>query len=328
MPQQSKPHTQEYIIARFEERGCKLLGKYKNKYTPVAFICKCGKKSTITYNSFRNGSYCMNCGGKKKITTKQVQKMAKSRGCELLSEYINAHSKITIKCKCGEIYETVWSNFREGRECKKCGNKKNSENKLFKISYVSEKFRQGGCKLLSKVYCGNHKPLEYICCCGNKSKICFSGFQNGQRCQKCRQLNMSGPKHPRWEKDRAFAKLKKQIRYRCHGHIKGILNKTQSKKTKKSADILGYKQKDLVNHITNHKNWNKVKDGVWHIDHIFPIKAFLENGVYDIAIINCLKNLQPLSDIDNFKKNSKYNKIKFKKWLMENFQIDIPIGIT
>ena len=46
-----------------------------------------------------------------------------------------------------------------------------------------------------------------------------------------------------------------------------------------------------------------------------PVKAFMENGITDLKIINALDNLQPLPETENLKKNDKYNKNKFKQWL-------------
>jgi hypothetical protein len=53
----------------------------------------------------------------------------------------------------------------------------------------------------------------------------------------------------------------------------------------------------------------------WHTDHIFPIKAFLDYGIVDIKIINCLENLRPLDAKENLCKNAKYDKVLFEQWL-------------
>lgn len=51
-------------------------------------------------------------------------------------------------------------------------------------------------------------------------------------------------------------------------------------------------------------NWNNRKE--WHIDHIKPIKVFLDEGVTDYGIINHISNLQPLWARDNLTKGAKY----------------------
>ena len=50
--------------------------------------------------------------------------------------------------------------------------------------------------------------------------------------------------------------------------------------------------------------WHNRKE--WHIDHIRPIKHFLDSGIDSLEIINNPLNLQPLWAKDNLLKGSKY----------------------
>lgn len=246
--------TQEYVAEQFAIRGCRLIGEYKSKATPVAFVCKCGKESTITYSSFRRGSYCMDCGGKRRHTTKEIAELAQSRGCELLSEYKDAHSKLQIKCKCGVIYETIWSNFRDGRECLECGRKRTSQG-------------------------------------------------------------LSGSNHYAWIEDREEAKLRRSIAVRCNLHLMRVLKKCGGNKESASEKLLGYSRQELREHLKSHPNWDSVKDTEWQIDHVYPVKAFLDHGIHDVTLINCLDNLRPLPKQENLKKQAKYDKTEFENWL-------------
>jgi (p)ppGpp synthase/HD superfamily hydrolase len=63
-----------------------------------------------------------------------------------------------------------------------------------------------------------------------------------------------------------------------------------------------------------------LKDSNWHLDHIFPIQAFLDYGITDVKIINRLDNLQPLSQQQNHEKKDRYNKIAFESWLSMTFR--------
>ncbi len=76
----------------------------------------------------------------------------------------------------------------------------------------------------------------------------------------------------------------------------------------KNKHQLGYTQDEFIHHIES-----QFKDGMswgnrseWHIDHIKPVKAFLDEGVTDIKIINALSNLKPLWASENLAKGSKY----------------------
>lgn len=58
-----------------------------------------------------------------------------------------------------------------------------------------------------------------------------------------------------------------------------------------------------------------MKNKNWEVDHIFPIKAFIDCGIKDIKLVNCLDNLQPILKSENRIKSKKYNKNDFLSWL-------------
>jgi hypothetical protein len=55
--------------------------------------------------------------------------------------------------------------------------------------------------------------------------------------------------------------------------------------------------------------------GNWHVDHIKPIKSFLDEGVTNPAIINHHINLQPLWACDNISKTDAYSNPEHDKLL-------------
>lgn len=51
----------------FAEQGCRLLAEqYWNKYHPIEFICKCGRRSHTTLQQFGRGSRCPDCSSRRK----------------------------------------------------------------------------------------------------------------------------------------------------------------------------------------------------------------------------------------------------------------------
>lgn len=61
-------------------------------------------------------------------------------------------------------------------------------------------------------------------------------------------------------------------------------------------------------------NYN-IKTNNYHIDHIFPIYAFVEHNILNLDLINCDENLQILTKMENCRKKNIYNKDEFYKWL-------------
>jgi len=73
-------------------------------------------------------------------------------------------------------------------------------------------------------------------------------------------------------------------------------------------DKLGYTPEELVRHIESlfedGMSWDN--HGEWHIDHVKPISAYLDEGVTDPSIVNALGNLRPLWAKDNLVKGSRF----------------------
>jgi len=81
----------------------------------------------------------------------------------LLSDYKNSNSKLSIQCKCGELFYASFSNFKYGnqRQCKKCsgiieGNKKEFNKILRKLEYeyISEGYKGNVHYIILKDYFG------------------------------------------------------------------------------------------------------------------------------------------------------------------------------
>lgn len=98
-----------------------------------------------------------------------------------------------------------------------------------------------------------------------------------------------------------------------------MLQNIGKKKKAKTFQMLGYTGKELKKHIESHPNWVVVKNKKWSLDHIFPIKAFVENGILDLRLINSLDNLQPMLLSENRVKSCSYSKKEFLKWLEKHF---------
>ena len=90
------------------------------------------------------------------------------------------------------------------------------------------------------------------------------------------------------------------------------------KKENKTHEILGYTPVELFSHLQKHPNWEECRSLDWHIDHIFPVKAFVDYKIFNVKLINCFDNLQPMLGSDNLSKNDKYNARHFEIWLKEH----------
>ena len=118
-----------------------------------------------------------------------------------------------------------------------------------------------------------------------------------------------------WKPDRDKHRLDQLFRKKCYKALSASLKAVGKDKVGHTSDMLGYTPKKLQEYIQSHPNWDSVKNDNWHLDHIFPIHAFLEHRIDDIALINHLENLQPMTQFENISKHAKYNKKNFLKWV-------------
>lgn len=88
------------------------------------------------------------------------------------------------------------------------------------------------------------------------------------------------------------------------GALRRVLTREKSARTEV---MLGYTRQEIEQHIEKQfqRGMSWANYGEWHIDHIIPIAHFLNNGIEDPAVINCLSNLRPIWADENHKKNAK-----------------------
>ena len=250
-----------------------------------------------------------------KLTFDFVKNKFLESGCELLeTNYINNSQPLRYICSCGNEATTRWNDFRSGSRCKNCGHNKSTESKrCYTLEWVKNKFVENGCELLEDNYVNNYTSMKYKCCCGNISYIRLFCLIKGQRCRECSKPQ--GESHYRWNPDRELVELNKTLQRRGRHLVEYVFGKTGKFKSDRKSRLLGYNTSDLKNHLQSFPEWNSLKNCEWHIDHIFPIKAFIDHGVHDIKLINCLENLRPLKAKDNLVKNDKYDVKEFEAWL-------------
>ena len=238
----------------------------------------------------------------KKLTYEVVYNTFKEKGCQLIdTEFINSKTKMQYICSCENISTITWNDFQQGCTCNKCKGNKISKSKIkYTIDIVRDIFKKQGCELLEDNFKTVHSTVDYICECGNKSKIRISHFMNGVRCRPCSTLKRTGENAWNWKNNRYDLKLMQKLR-RGHGRS-WIKNNMQHDK--------------LYNDfILNPKDYN--------LDHIIPVAIFRDivkhynlDADYIKTIINQKDNLQILLEKDNFTKKAKGSIFEACQYLM------------
>ncbi len=240
-----------------------------------------------------------------------VKTVFEKGGCQLLSTvYKNAHTKMSYRCNCGKLAKISYNNFKKGRRCVDCGG-----TKKLTINQILQYFNKMGCALLETNYHDCRTPMRYICRCKRKSVIRWDNFKRGQRCKQCHFDSMRGKGNPRWNPDRIKLQKNQKLKKKYYAALYCSLHSTGKRKNQRSSELLGYSSKELQQYIESHHNWSLVKDKRWSLDHIFPIKAFVDYGIDDSSLINALDNLQPILHTENCSKKESYDINEFEQWI-------------
>ena len=160
-------------IAKSKDGEC-LSTIYTNSSTKLKWRCKEGHEWEAIPESIKMGTWCPFCAGLIKLTIEEMQDIAKSREGECLStEYINAKTKLTWRCKEGHIWEATPDTVKPGTWCPYCyGNIKLTIEDMQEIA----KSRGGEC--LSPKYFGNKVKLKWRCSNGHEWEATPSSVKN------------------------------------------------------------------------------------------------------------------------------------------------------
>lgn len=126
--------------------------------------------------------WCHECGGSKKLSIIDIQKLALEKGGKCLSEkYINAHLMLTWECTHGHRWEASFANIKYGKAwCPRCSKRKRST-----IEDMWQIAEQRGGKCLSKKYIDATTKLHWQCEAGHVWEAIPASILRGSWCGQC-----------------------------------------------------------------------------------------------------------------------------------------------
>ncbi len=171
-----------------ESRGGKCISKeYFNAITKMRWKCKKGHVWEARPQDIKRGTWCPPCSGNIKLTIKEMQKIAKSRGGSCLSNiYINNETKLKWLCKEGHAWGAIPNSIKRGTWCNVCSSL-NTGQKLLKYTIedmqIIANLRKGKC--LSEKYFGAFRKLWWQCNEEHQWEAIPSNIKRGWWCPYC-----------------------------------------------------------------------------------------------------------------------------------------------
>jgi hypothetical protein len=170
-----------------EQRGFKIIGKYVDNKTKIKMKCKNDHIFEITPNAFKSqGNGCSRCSNKCTIQAEEnFYQEAEKRKFKVIGKYINAKTKILMKCYNNHIVEITPHNFKNKEQgCAKCSNKcciQSEEN-------FRKEAHQRNFEIIGE-YVSTNRKIKMKCSNNHFFKITINHFKSGTGCNIC---NMSG----------------------------------------------------------------------------------------------------------------------------------------
>lgn len=307
-----------------------LTNEYINMKTKMEFKCKCGEVFITNYDSYKNKNkkQCNECGKSilRKSNTSSIEEVKnyiESKGCKLVSNYINAKAKLKLICNCGEEFEKSFNKFKQGQtKCRHCTNRKEWNNES-----ISELLKSEGNELISKEELTSSSEILVKCKCNNEYTTTFRNYlyDNKRTCNDCTKIRVSETKRIGIDKlkeivsinsdsiliSEDYINFKENLTFKCKCNNEFKTSMISFNNGKKSCDKCSPKSK--LEYITdlylNNNNYN------YETQHTFEDLLSIKGRKLKFDFIIYFKDYYILLELDgeqHFKPSNLFGEDKFK----------------
>jgi hypothetical protein len=173
------PLDPAYVRAHIEERGGKLLNEYVNVRTELIIQCHNDHTWKTFWPSIRDDGWCPECAHVAPLDPAYVKAFAAERGFTLVTEYVNARTKLLVKCQDGHVYQMYWHNIKAGHQCRYC-----APNAPLTHEYVSGQITERGGILLT-AYVNVRTHFQVQCQNSHIRETRWPSIHSGSWCPCC-----------------------------------------------------------------------------------------------------------------------------------------------
>ncbi len=175
-------------IAAKREGEC-LSQLYINANTKLTWKCKSGHTFEATPGHVKQGRWCRICGVQraakdKSLSLAEIQRIAKTRGGECLSNAYDTKGKVKWQCDKGHIWEAVVHSVKSGTWCPICAHTR-SGRKPLTIEQMREIAASHKGLCLSARYQNAYTKLKWQCMNGHRWWALPSLVKKGHWCAEC-----------------------------------------------------------------------------------------------------------------------------------------------
>lgn len=226
MPQKLTIEYVKHFVGEATNGACSVLDdEYINDRHPIRILCKCGTEFARDFHHIKRGQlYCQKCKNdlfsqKYRKSMDDVISEIEKTGCEYVSgEYTNGNSVLTIRCRCGNIFQKKANKFFSGQDrCPECGRKNISISKTrYTVENVQREIAKSGYKIIDpNKYVNANTGVDCVCEKGHRFSLLFSLYLVGcSGCKECANAALRGSNHWNYQggKSEVLDSLRKAIK--------------------------------------------------------------------------------------------------------------------
>lgn len=173
----------EALAAQFG--GESLAREVTTVHADYPWRCIAGHEFTMSAHAVQQRHWCLPCRGKEADTLARIVAIAKRRGGEVLSkEYVNATTKMHVRCAEQHEWWTLPSSLIQGHWCFACAHTTSSTAPL-SLEVFQKLAKERGGRCLSKHYINSSKKLEFECFSRHRFESNASQVRSGSWCPIC-----------------------------------------------------------------------------------------------------------------------------------------------
>jgi len=173
-------YTTESVERILLQEGYVLLSNYLGARTKLKIKCPQGHDWSSTWNDWQQSHRCGFCSKRYNVNTAIVRCALQEKGFELIGEYKNANTPISVKCTNGHITIFRWHRWVKKPTCTECGKRPTITYNGICATLGSE-----GYVVLSKEYLNAQTHLDVQCPKQHKYPVTWTNWQQGHRCPVC-----------------------------------------------------------------------------------------------------------------------------------------------
>ena len=198
--------VKEFVKTASDGLCCVLDDEYVNDRSPLKIQCKCGRIFYRDFHHIRRGQlYCDACkwaaaSERNRKPVEQLISEIEKTGCSYISgEYVNNKSVLTIRCRCGNVFQKKAIKFFSGQDrCQECGKKLLVAAKTkYTVDDVQKEISKDGYTIVDKSkYIDSTHGVRCLCSNGHEFDLVFGNYLRGSSgCKACAYAAMSGENH-------------------------------------------------------------------------------------------------------------------------------------